>query len=249
MPTDSAGAAPAPVTVLERSLADLWDRTVAGMTGAARAEFRATMADMLESWVWEVENRSHHRVPDPVDYAEMRRRTFGSQLTMYMCRLGHGGRGVPEEIYRSGTVRSLENAAADIGCLINDIFSYQKEVEFEGDMHNHLVVTRTFFDIGYPEALHICHSLMKQRVEEFQHIVANLLPRLCEDRGLDAEGRAGLDAYADELRDWLAGVLNWHRRVRRYGEDELRRQGGGALAATVLSSGFGMAAARIGLPV
>lgn len=249
MPPDGSGTGtrPEPVTVMERSLADLWERTVAGMTGVARTEFRATMADMLESWVWEVENLAHHRVPDPVDYAEMRRRTFGSQLTMYMCRLGHQGRGVPEDVYRSGTVRSLENAAADIGCLVNDIFSYQKEVEFEGDMHNHLVVTRNFFDIGYPEALHICHSLMNQRVEEFQHIVANLLPQLCEDRGLDAEARAGLDAYADELRDWLAGVLNWHRRARRYGEGDLRRQNGG-LSTAVLSGGFGMAAARIGLP-
>ncbi|MFF4371638.1 germacradienol/geosmin synthase [Streptomyces sp. NPDC001594] len=247
MPPDGAGTGPEPVTVMERSLADLWERTVAGMPEAARAEFRATMVDMLESWVWEVENLAHHRVPDPVDYAEMRRRTFGSQLTMYMCRLGHEGRGVPQEIYRSGTVRSLENAAADIGCLINDIFSYQKEVEFEGDLHNHLVVTRNFFDIGYPEALHICHSLLNQRVEEFQHIVANLLPRLCEDRGLDAEARAALDTYAEELRDWLAGVLNWHLKTRRYGEDHLRRQDGG-LSTAVLGSGFGMAAARIGLP-
>ncbi|MFF4647941.1 germacradienol/geosmin synthase [Streptomyces sp. NPDC001389] len=245
MPPDGAGPGPEPVTVMERSLADLWERTVAGMTGAARAEFRATMVDMLQSWVWEVENLAHRRVPDPVDYAEMRRRTFGSQLTMYMCRLGHEGRGVPEEIYRSGTVRSLENAAADIGCLVNDIFSYQKEVEFEGDLHNHLVVTRNFFDIGYPEALRICHSLMERRVEEFQHIVATRLPRLCEDRKLDAAARAGLDAYAGELGDWLAGVLNWHLKARRYREEDLRRQGDG-LSTAVLSSGFGMAAARIG---
>ncbi|MEW1636491.1 germacradienol/geosmin synthase [Streptomyces sp. NPDC093801] len=247
MPADGAGPGPEPVTVMERSLADLWERTVAGMTGVARTEFRATMVDMLESWVWEVENLAHHRVPDPVDYAEMRRRTFGSQLTMYMCRLGHEGRGVPGEIYRSGTVRSLENAAADIACLVNDIFSYQKEVEFEGDMHNHLVVTRNFFDIGYPEALHICHSLMDRRVEEFQHIVATQLPRLCEDRKLDAAARAGLDAYAGELRDWLAGILNWHLKARRYREEDLRRQGDG-LSTAVLGSGFGMAAARIGLP-
>ncbi|KIF06512.1 Geosmin synthase [Streptomyces sp. RSD-27] len=247
VPADGAGPGAEPVTVMERSLADLWERTVAGMTGAARAEFRATLADMLESWVWEVENLAHHRVPDPVDYAEMRRRTFGSQLTMYMCRLGQEGRGVPEEIYRSGTVRSLENAAADIGCLVNDIFSYQKEVEFEGDLHNHLVVTRNFFDIGYPEALHICHSLMDRRVEEFQHIVATQLPRLCEERKLDDAARSGLDAYAGELRDWLAGVLNWHLKARRYREEDLHRQGDG-LSTAVLGSGFGMAAARIGLP-
>ncbi|MFD0356663.1 germacradienol/geosmin synthase [Streptomyces sp. NPDC127110] len=244
MPLEDGDAVPAPVTVLERSLADLWARTVPGMGAAGRAEFRATMVEMLESWVWEVENRFHRRVPDPVDYAEMRRLTFGSRMTMYMCRLGQEGRGIPDEVYRSGTIRSLENAAADAGCLVNDIFSYRKEVEFEGEVHNHVLVTRNFFDIGYPEALHICHSLLTRRVEEFEHIAADQLPVLCDDRRLDAAARAGLDAYVGGLRDWLAGVLHWHLTTRRYRDEDLRPPVD-ALSTLVLSSGFGMAAARI----
>ncbi|MEU3723922.1 germacradienol/geosmin synthase [Streptomyces sp. NPDC031705] len=245
MPVD--GTQPVvPVTVMERGLADLWLRTSRDMAPAVRAEFRATVVSMLESWVWEVENQLHRRVPDPVDYAEMRRHTFGSQLTMYMCRLGRQGRGIPEEIYRSGTIRSLENAAADVGCLVNDIFSYQKEVEFEGEVHNHVLVTRTFFGIGYPEALHICHSLMRRRVEEFEHTAAQLLPVLYDDWKLDAAARAGLDGYVAELRNWLAGVLHWHRMTRRYREEDLHRPGD-ALSTGVLGSGFGMSAARIGL--
>lgn len=247
MPLDGAAPAVVPVIVMERSLADLWVRTSRDMTPDVRAEFRSTVVEMLKSWVWEVENQAHRRIPDPVDYAEMRRHTFGSQLTMYMCRLGHEGRGIPAAIYRSSTIRSLENAAADIACIMNDIFSYQKEVEFEGEMHNHLVVTRNFFGIGYPQALRICHSLMTQRTEEFQHIIDDRLPRLYDDWGLDAAGRAGLDAYVGELQDWLAGILNWHLKTRRYGEDDLRRQHGG-LSTAVLGGGFGMAAARIGLP-
>ncbi|MCX5193644.1 germacradienol/geosmin synthase [Streptomyces sp. NBC_00249] len=236
-----------PATAMERSLADLWVRTSAGMTPEVRGEFRATLVSMLQSWVWEMENQIQNRIPDPVDYAEMRRHTFGSHLTMYLCRLGQAGRGIPEEIYRSGTIRSLENAAADTACMMNDIFSYQKEVEVEGEVHNYVLVTRNFFDIGYAQALHICHSLMTQRTEEFQHIVANQLPALYDDWKLGAEARAGLDAYVGELQDWLAGILNWHRKCRRYREEDLHRLGD-ALSTGVLSSGFGMAAARIGLP-
>ncbi|MET8295581.1 germacradienol/geosmin synthase [Streptomyces sp. NPDC005180] len=243
MPLDDGEPPAAAAIPLERAFADLWARTAAGMSRAVRGEFRATVVDMLESWIWEVDNQAHHRVPDPVDYAEMRRRTFGSRLTMYTCRLGQG-RGIPEAIYRSGTVRSLENAAADVACLMNDIFSYQKEVEFEGDMHNHLVVTRHFFGIAYPEALHICHSLLERRLEEFQHIVAHQLPVLYEDWKLDAATRAGLDAYVAELQDWLAAILNWHLSVRRYREEDLRRDQGDGLSAAVLRGGFGMAAAR-----
>ncbi|MFE0600945.1 germacradienol/geosmin synthase [Streptomyces sp. NPDC058892] len=246
MPVDHAEQ-PSPSTALERGLADLWVRTGAGMSVEQRAEFRATVVDMLESWLWEVDNAVHHRIPDPVDYAEMRRRTFGSQLTMYLCRLGHEGRGIPGEIYASGTVRSLENAVADAACLVNDIYSYQKEVEFEGEVHNHILVTQNFFDIGYPEALHICHALMTRRTEEFEHIVANQLPVLCDDFRLGAGARAALDAYVGELRDWHAGVLNWHATIRRYRPEDLERPGGGLVGA-VLGSGFGMAAARLRPP-
>ncbi|MEU9303369.1 germacradienol/geosmin synthase [Streptomyces sp. NPDC048269] len=236
-----------PLTAMERSLADLWVRTSQGMGPAVRAEFRATLVRMLESWVWEAENQILNRIPDPVDYAEMRRHTFGSHLTMYLCRLGQAGRGIPDEIYASGTIRSLENAAADTACVLNDIFSYQKEVEVEGEVHNFVLVTRNFFDIGYPQALHICHALMTQRTEEFEHIVADQLPLLYDDWKLDADARAGLDAYVGELQDWLAGILNWHRKCRRYREEDLHGLPD-ALSTRVWGTDFGMAAASISLP-
>lgn len=246
VPVDHAEQA-VPATAMERSLGDLWVRTTRDMAPGVRTGFRAALVGMLESWLWEVENQIQNRIPDPVDYAEMRRLTFGTYLTTYLCRLGHAGRGIPEEIYSSGTIRSLENAAADAACLMNDIFSYQKEVEVEGEVHNYVLVTRNFFDIGYEEALHICHSLMTQRTEEFEHIVATQLPLLYEDWKLDAGARAGLDSYVGELQDWLAGILNWHQKVKRYREEDLHRLGDG-ISTGVLGASFGMAAARIGLP-
>ncbi|MET9855664.1 germacradienol/geosmin synthase [Streptomyces sp. NPDC006450] len=246
VPVDHAEQA-VPATAMERALGDLWVRTSRDMSPSVRSEFRATLVDMLESWLWEVDNQILNRIPDPVDYAEMRRRTFGTYLTMYLCRLGQAGRGIPEEIYSCGTIRSLENAAADAACLMNDIFSYQKEVEVEGEVHNYVLVTRNFFDIDYEEALHICHSLMTQRTEEFEHIVAAQLPLLYEDWKLDAGARAGLDCYVRELQDWLAGILNWHQKVKRYREEDLHRLGDG-ISTGVLGPSFGMAAARIRLP-
>ncbi|WP_328788158.1 MULTISPECIES: terpene synthase family protein [unclassified Streptomyces] len=246
MPVDHAEQ-PEPVTAMERALGDLWVRTGAAMSARQRTEFRATLVSMLESWVWEVDNQIQNRIPDPVDYAEMRRRTFGSHLTMYLCRLGHEGRGIPEEIYASGTIRSLENAVADAACLINDIYSYQKEREVEGEVHNYLLVTRNFFDIDYPRALHICHELMTRRTEEFEHIVANQLPLLYDDWKLGRQARRALDAYVGELKDWHAGILNWHQQIRRYRPEDLRAQPD-RLSTAVLGPGFGMAAARISAP-
>ena len=40
----------------------------------------------------------------------------------------------------------MQNAAQDCACLINDVFSYQKEIEFEGEIHNGVLVLATFLD-------------------------------------------------------------------------------------------------------
>ena len=48
-------------------------------------------------------------------------------------------------------MRSLENAAADYACLTNDVFSYQKEIEFEGELHNGVLVVQNFLDVDYAE--------------------------------------------------------------------------------------------------
>ncbi|MFI9722099.1 germacradienol/geosmin synthase [Streptomyces sp. NPDC052396] len=221
MPLEGAPAA-VPANALERGLTDLWGRTAPQMAAEARRDFRTTIVEMLDSWLWELANQAQHRIPDPVDYLEMRRKTFGSDLAMSLCRLAHGER-VPPEIYRSGPLRSLENAAADYACLTNDIFSYQKEVEFEGEFHNGVLVVQHFFDCDYPTALAIVHDLMDSRMRQFEHVVAHELPQVYEDFRLSEEGRATMDGYVGELRNWLSGILNWHRECRRYREDELRR--------------------------
>ncbi|MER6349631.1 germacradienol/geosmin synthase Cyc2 [Streptomyces sp. NPDC001595] len=209
-----------PLNAMERSLCDLWQRTTAGMDDESRRGLKDSVNVMTESWVWEVANQIQHRIPDPVDYLEMRRATFGSDMTMSLCRMGHGP-SVPPEVYRSGPVRSLENAAVDFACLLNDVFSYQKEIEYEGEIHNAILVVQNFFGIDYPTALNIVGDLMNQRMTQFEHVIATELPIVCQDFDLSAEERAGLDSYVTALQNWVAGILNWHREVDRYKEEWL----------------------------
>ncbi|MEU5210357.1 family 2 encapsulin nanocompartment cargo protein terpene cyclase [Streptomyces sp. NPDC020742] len=243
MPLDPAHPVPEPATALERALADLWPRTTGAMTPEERRTFREAIDTMVASWLWEIDNQIQNRVPDPVDYIEMRRATFGSDLTMALSRIGHG-RQVPPEVYRTGTLRSLENSAADFACLLNDVFSYQKEVEYEGEVHNGILVVQTFFDCDYPAALAIVNDLMTSRMREFQHIAAEQLPVVCDDFQLSPEARGALDGYVRELENWLAGILTWHRGCLRYVEPELRHPVGspGWLGAP---TGLGTQAARL----
>ncbi|MET8683033.1 germacradienol/geosmin synthase Cyc2 [Streptomyces sp. NPDC004732] len=211
---------PVPANAIERGLVDLWARTARDLPDERRRTLRDAVDVMTESWVWEVFNQLHHRIPDPVDYLEMRRATFGSDLTMGLCRMGRG-LAVPPEVYRSGPVRSLENAAADHGMLWNDIFSYQKEIEYEGEIHNGVLVVQNFFGCDYPAAVRVVHDLTTQRLRQFEHVVAHELPTLYEDFALSRKARAAMDGYVADLRNWMAGVLHWHQACRRYGAEDL----------------------------
>ncbi|MGW0537208.1 germacradienol/geosmin synthase Cyc2 [Streptomyces sp. NPDC003032] len=227
MPIEGAPAT-LPANGMERGLADLWLRTTKDMSPEQRQTVRDTVVVMTESWVWELANQFQNRIPDPVDYLEMRRATFGADLTMSLCRMGHGP-SVPPEIYRSGPVRSLENAAVDYAMLLNDVFSYQKEIEYEGEIHNGILVVQNFFGCDYPTGLGIIHDLMTQRMRQFEYVAAHEFPVLYEDFELSAEGRAVMDGYVTDLQNWMAGILNWHSGCRRYGAEDLARRAHGFL--------------------
>ncbi|MFC9235732.1 family 2 encapsulin nanocompartment cargo protein terpene cyclase [Streptomyces decoyicus] len=246
MPLDSSAEAPEPVNAMERALGDLWTRTAGPMTPEARRSFREAVDTMTASWLWEIDNQILNRIPDPVDYIEMRRATFGSDLTMSLSRIGHG-RQVPPEVYRSGPLRSLENAAADYACLMNDVFSYQKEIEYEGEVHNGILVVQNFFDCDYPTALNIIHDLMTSRMQEFQHVAAHELPVVYDDFDLSPEARKALDGYVHELENWMAGILTWHRGCLRYTESELRHPTGSP-GWPAAPAGLGTSAARVFRP-
>ncbi|RFU83528.1 germacradienol/geosmin synthase [Streptomyces triticagri] len=244
MPLDGEPV-PEPVNALERGLADLWARTAGPLRPGDRATFRRSVEEMTASWLWELANQAAHRIPDPVDYIEMRRFTFGSDMTMWLARLQHGGL-VPDAIYDSGPLRSLERSAQDYAALLNDLFSYQKEIEYEGEVHNAVLVVQNFFAMDRATATEVVADLMNSRMRQFQHVAQYELPVLYEDFELDEETVAVLDAHVHELENWMAGILTWHRGCRRYREEDLRQGTGGAPWRLEGPRGIGTQAARIG---
>ena len=247
MPLD-LGVTPEPTNALERGLEDLWRRTAGPMSASSRQGFRTAVEDMTSSWLWELDNQAHHRIPDPVDYIEMRRKTFGSDMTMSLARLAHSEM-VPAEIYQTRVMRELDTAAQDYACFTNDLFSYQKEIEFEGELHNLVLVVEHFLHVDRLKARDVVADLMRVRMEEFEHVLANDLPTLFEDFQLDDEARAVLIRQADDLKYWMAAVLEWHRKTSRYDEAELRRglvEERVETAFSLLPRGLGTSAARIG---
>ncbi len=238
LPTQDGAVQPQPQNALERGLADLWLRTATDMTETARGYLRDAVISMVESWLWELDNVALNKVPDPIDYLEMRRRTFGAELTACLASIKQGNV-VPPELTQHEAITSLENSAADYACMINDVFSYQKEIQYEGDVHNMLLVVQTFFDCSYADASRIVEDVMAQRLAQFQRAAEIELPLAYADYELDEQARAALDGRAAQLRDWLAAVLNWHRYTHRYAEEDLARHFRGPVSA--LTPGHGLA--------
>jgi germacradienol/geosmin synthase len=212
---------PQPVNPVERGLADLWSRTAPPLSENARRQFRRNVQEMTGSWLWELANQVQNRIPDPVDYIEMRRKTFGSDLTISLSQIVHND-GLPPEIWGTRPMRGLADSASDYACLTNDIFSYRKEIEFEGEFHNAVLVVRRFLDCDPQVAINIVNDLMTSRMRQFERIVATELPVLSEDFKLDTRGRNQLHGYVQKLQDWMSGILEWHRGSGRYPKFESR---------------------------
>ncbi len=214
LPLDCSSTTP-PLNPLEMGLADLWLRTAEPMSMDARRQFQASIQEMTGSWLWELANQVQNRVPDPVDYIEMRRKTFGSDMTRSLSQIEFSD-DLPATMYYSRPMVNLANSACDYSALTNDLFSYRKEIEIEGEIHNCVLVIQTFLNCSAQRALDIVNDLMAARLRQFERIVTLELPALSEDFKLNSHQRDRLHQYVTSLQDWMAGVLKWHEMCSRY---------------------------------
>jgi germacradienol/geosmin synthase len=248
MPVHRADPVPTWTNVAERCLADTWARTTAPMLAADRLALRGAVDDWLRSHLWELAHNATGRVPDPVDYLSMRRVTFGTGFTATLARVGLGPR-VPPHVYHSTTVGEIRLAAADYGVLLNDIFSYHKEIHAEGEILNAVPVIARLLDTGPQRAMHVVTELMTARLRQFNHLVEHQLPTLAEQHDLDRSARDGLATMAEDLRNWMTGIHHWHVTCDRYRPDAVdaryRRLRAHRLTRP---SGFGTTAARPAVP-
>lgn len=220
MPDEPGPSTLTPLTPVERGLADIWMRTASPMPMNMRREFRSSMQGWFDSWLWELSNRLQNRIPDQVDYVEMRRWTFGA-MTMMSARRMAVGAGLPPGLLHTQPVRSLESSAADYADFVNDILSYRRDMEYEGELNNGVLVLQSLLGIGAQEAVAILNDLLTARMRQFEHVVSTELPALADDFKLDAEGRARLSGYVEGIKDWVSGLLKWDLLTGRYKESEL----------------------------
>ena len=214
---EGSGAAPAPLNPIERGLADVWSRTAPTMPVGFQRRFSEHVMSYAETRLWELANVIQDRVPDPVDYIEMRRETAGTGLSTVLPQYSMGEE-VPPEIFASRPMRALIATFGDSVDFRNDIFSYRKEIEGEGELNNAVLVLQRFLDCDLQRAVDIVNDLLTSRLRQFEEIVAAELPLLFDELNLSARAREKLSKYIKSLQDWMAGDLQWYLRTSRYKE-------------------------------
>jgi germacradienol/geosmin synthase len=248
MPVHREDPAPEWTNAAERCLAETWARITAPMLATDRLALRGAIESWLRSHLWELAHNTTGRVPDPVEYLSMRRVTFGTGFTATLARVGLGPR-VPAHVYNSTTVGEIQLAATDYGMLLNDIYSYDKEIHAEKEILNAVPVFARLLDTGPERAMHVVAELMTARLRQFNHLVEHELPTLVELHDLDRPARDGLTAMVEDLRNWMAGIHHWHVTCNRYRPEAVdaryRRLRGHQLTRP---SGFGTTAARPVVP-
>jgi germacradienol/geosmin synthase len=203
---------PAPTNPVERCLIDLWARTAPNLSIEARQQASNYVQSYFASHWWEIVNIAQDRVPDPIDYIEMRRLSAAGEFT---CALAQYDLTLPPEVQSSRQIQGLNNTTMDWIALFNDISSYRKEIEFEGEINNGVLVIKRFLECSLQEAVNIVNDLMTARLHEFHHIVAEL-PDLFDELNLDENTREQCLLYVKRLEFWMSGNLVWTEKTSRY---------------------------------
>ena len=142
---------------------------------------------------------------------------------------------------------ALNNAAADAAALMNDIVSYRKEIELDGELNNGVLVVQRFLDCDPQQAVEIVNDLRTGRLRQFERVVAAELPALFGQFDLDTDARDAFLRYVKGLADYAAGLIKWHPESGLYKNPEpspLLKTGRPLDGPT----GLGTAAAHISAP-
>ncbi|MEV4431382.1 terpene synthase family protein [Streptomyces sp. R-07] len=207
------GPAPDVRTPVEQAFADLWERSVRGMS----ARWRARSA---YNWEWyfachpaEAAGRLSGRLPDREGYLALRRGTAAMETLFDMVeRLNRFE--LPQEILHHPAFRRMRQLAADIPSFTNDVHSYAQELA-RGDVANLVMIVREERG-GTPEEAAV--QVMREAqmmVDRFVELSSEV-PEICDVLGLTPAGREAARRYVDGLAAWIAGYHRWEIDTGRY---------------------------------
>ncbi|GAA2083798.1 hypothetical protein GCM10009801_44480 [Streptomyces albiaxialis] len=210
-PSPTPALAPSSRLPVVASLADLWRRTAEGTSARWRARFAGHLAQCLTTAaVWEAGNRLSGRVPPEDEYVANRRHTGAIYVCMDLIEIAESAE-LPPEIEESAAYLTALDAACDVVCWVNDVYSLAKERAL-GEFHNlvHIVGHQR----GLPDDKALCEVVRAVAGETARYLAAE-----AELRAAHPAPSRALEGGLAGMRTWMRGNLDWSRRTHRYGAD------------------------------
>ncbi len=202
--TVGAETPPAPENPAEAGLADLWARTTPSRSDDWRRRFITSTHNLMVESMWELQNIEAGRVANPIEYVQMRRRVGGAPWSANLVEHAVGAE-IPATIAGSRPMRVLSDTFSDAVHLRNDLFSYQREVEEEGENSNAVLVFERFLNCPTQQAAEIVNDLLTSRLHQFENTSLVEVPALLMEHAIGPDQAAGVTAYVIGLQDWQAG--------------------------------------------
>jgi hypothetical protein len=195
------------------ALADLWTRTSAGTTAAWRARFAGHLDECLRAATeWEAANRVRHVVPDEQAYIRNRRHTGAIYVCMDLIEVVEGVELAPEVVASVDFTDALD-AACNVVCWTNDVYSLQKE-RAHGEVHNLVYVVEHHRGWSATAARHHVCAEIAAETARYRQREQELLNRYPEHGEVLFRVTAG-------MRSWITGNNLWSRRTHRYTAESL----------------------------
>lgn len=117
---------------------------------------------------------------------------------------------LPDEVLNHPFIRRIGLHCARYAGLLNDIFSYEKEVLALGSEFNLLSVMMTYYELSFEEAVHESVMLLNQCVEDFLHDEQRI-PRWEDERVNQM-----VQLYVQGLHDQMIASWHWQISTNRY---------------------------------
>jgi hypothetical protein len=153
--------------------------------------------------------------PDVEGYILMRERDSGMYPTVDLVEFAYGIY-IPEEVRQHPVIRRMILAVVRFCSLLNDMFSYHKEVILRQQRFNLVNVLMETRRLSFEEAVDETVRMINQEVSDFLDCEAKLPDLSFGDPELDRDVRL----YAQGMRDQLIAGWHWQTMTNRYRSPE-----------------------------
>jgi hypothetical protein len=194
---------------LLQALRHVWQRIHLRSSPTWRRRFRETLANGMAAYHWEAHNRASGQMPSLTDYLSQRRHTGGWLTDLLLVDLAQD-RTLAEEVYGSPPVQQALEAANNIICWANDLYSFSKEARL-GEVHNLVQIVKTTYQCELEAAQQMVVAWHNLEVLRWQYWAAQV-PALA----LAPAEASHLRAYLAFCEHFITANARWSQLTSRY---------------------------------